>query len=72
MNDKYSADTVSLDLSDTYYNMKPKVPLNIVEARAAGDGVRCITPYCAPIEAVRTARGSATWACPAEPLHRRT
>ena len=49
MNDKYSADTVTLDLSDTYYNMKPKVPLFIVEAAQRAMESVGITPYCAPI-----------------------
>lgn len=49
MNDKYGAGTVSLDLSDTYYNMKSKVPMYIVEAAQKAMESVGVTPYCAPI-----------------------
>ena len=41
--------TVSLDLSDTYYNMKSKVPMHIVEAAMKAMEAVGVTPYCAPI-----------------------
>ena len=49
MNDKYGAGTVSLKMEDTYYNMKSKVPMNIVEAAQQAMEAVGITPYCAPI-----------------------
>ena len=49
MNDKYGAGTVALDLSDTYYNMKSKVPMHIVEAAMQAMEAVGVTPYCAPV-----------------------
>ena len=49
LNEKYGAGTVALDMKDTYYNMKSKIPMEIVEqAQRAMESVG-ITPYCAPI-----------------------
>lgn len=49
LNDKYGAGTVSLDLSDTYYNMKSKVPMFIVDAAKRAMESVGVAPYCAPI-----------------------
>ena len=49
LNDKYGAGTVSLDLSDTYYNMKSKVPMFIVDAAKRAMEAVGVAPYCAPI-----------------------
>ncbi len=49
LNDKYGAGTVSLDMSDTYYNMKSKVPAFIVDAAERAMERVGVTPYCAPI-----------------------
>lgn len=49
LNQKYGAGTVSLEVTDTYYNMKPKVPMAIVDAvKAAMESVG-VVPFCAPI-----------------------
>ena len=49
LNEKYGAGTVSLKLEDTYYNMKSKIPMEIVEqAQRAMESVG-MKPYCAPI-----------------------
>ena len=49
LNEKYGAETVSLKLEDTYFNMKSKIPMEIVEqAQCAMESVG-IKPYCAPI-----------------------
>ena len=49
MNDKYGAGTVSLKLEDTYYNMKSKVPMEIVTAAERAMESVGVTPFCAPI-----------------------
>ena len=49
MNDKYGAGTVTLNMEDTYYNMKSKVPMEIVDAAKNAMEAVGITPYCAPI-----------------------
>jgi len=49
MNDKYGAGTVALKMEDTYYNMKSKVPMYIVEAAQRAMESVGVTPYCAPI-----------------------
>jgi tripeptide aminopeptidase len=49
MNDKYGAGTVTLTMEDTYYNMKSKVPMYIVEAAQKAMESVGVTPYCAPI-----------------------
>lgn len=49
MNDKYGAGTVSLEMSDTYYNMKPKVPQFIVDAAMRAMEAVGIASFCAPI-----------------------
>ena len=49
MNEKYGAGTVSLELADSYYNMKTKVPKFIVEAAKRAMEAVGITPFCAPI-----------------------
>ena len=49
LNEKYGAGTVSLKLEDTYFNMKSKIPMEIVEqAQRAMESVG-MKPYCAPI-----------------------
>ncbi len=49
MNDKYGAGTVSLDLEDSYYNMKSKIPQFVVDAAMQAMESVGIAPYCAPI-----------------------
>ena len=49
LNDQYGAGTVSLDLSDTYYNMKSKVPSFVVEAAERAMEQVGVTPFCEPI-----------------------
>jgi tripeptide aminopeptidase len=49
LNDKYGADTVSLEMSDTYYNMKSKVPEFIITAAERAMEAVGVTPYLAPI-----------------------
>ena len=49
LNDKYGAGTVQLDLSDTYYNMKSKVPAFVVDAAKRAMETVGVTPYFAPI-----------------------
>jgi len=49
MNDKYGAGTVTLNMEDTYYNMKSKVPEFVVEAAKRAMEAVGVTPYCAPI-----------------------
>jgi len=49
LNEKYGAGTVALKLEDTYFNMKSKIPMEIVEqAQRAMESVG-MKPYCAPI-----------------------
>jgi tripeptide aminopeptidase len=49
LNDKYGAGTVTLKMSDTYYNMKDKIDLKLVEsARRAMERVG-VTPFLAAI-----------------------
>lgn len=49
MNEKYGAGTVALKMSDTYYNMKDKVDLKIVEAAQHAMERVGITPFLAAI-----------------------
>ncbi len=49
MNEKYGPGTVSLQLEDTYYNMKAKIPMAIVDAAKRAMESTGITPFCAPI-----------------------
>jgi tripeptide aminopeptidase len=49
MNQKYGANTVSLELADTYYNMQPKVPMFVVEAAKRAMEAVGVTPFYAPI-----------------------
>lgn len=49
LNDKYGAGTVTLDLSDTYYNMKSKIPAFIVDAAKQAMERVGVTPFCEPI-----------------------
>jgi tripeptide aminopeptidase len=49
MNQKYGANTVSLELTDTYYNMQPKVPMFVVEAAKRAMEAVGVTPFYAPI-----------------------
>ncbi len=49
LNDKYGAGTVTLDLSDTYYNMKSKIPSFVVDAAKQAIERVGVTPYCEPI-----------------------
>lgn len=49
MNQKYGADTVSLEMSDTYYNMKPMVPPFVIEAAKQAMERVGVTPFFAPI-----------------------
>lgn len=49
INDKYGAGTATLQMEDTYYNMKSKVPMYIVEAAQKAMESVGVTPYCAPI-----------------------
>ena len=49
LNDKYGAGTVSLNMSDTYYNMESKVPAFVVDAAKRAMERVGVTPYCAPI-----------------------
>ena len=49
MNLKYGAGTVTLSLSDTYYNMKSKVPQFVVEAAMHAMESVGVTPLCSPI-----------------------
>jgi len=49
LNDKYGAGTVTLDMKDTYYNMRPKVPQFVVDAARRAMEAVGVTPFCAPI-----------------------
>ena len=49
LNDKYGAGTVSLDMSDSYYNMKSKVPEFIVAAAERAMESVGIAPHLEPI-----------------------
>ena len=49
MNQKYGAGTVDLKLTDTYYNMKSKVPMSIVDAATRAMESVGVTPLCSPI-----------------------
>lgn len=49
MNDKYGAGTVKLTMEDTYYNMKSKVPMFVVDAAKHAMEAVGVTPYFAPI-----------------------
>ena len=49
MNQKYGAGTVDLKLTDTYYNMKSKVPMFIVDAAKRAMESVGVTPLCTPI-----------------------
>jgi tripeptide aminopeptidase len=49
LNDKYGAGTVTLDLSDTYYNMKSKIPSFIVDAAKRAMEQVGVAPFCEPI-----------------------
>lgn len=49
LNDKYGAGTVALDLSDTYYNMKSKIPAFVVDAAKRAMESAGVAPYFAPI-----------------------
>ncbi|NLI53250.1 MAG: peptidase T [Clostridiales bacterium] len=49
LNEKYGAGTVSLELNDTYYNMKSKVPPFVVDAAKAAMEAVGVTPFLAPI-----------------------
>lgn len=49
LNDKYGSGTVALDLSDTYFNMKSKVPQFVIDAAKRAMEAVGVTPYFAPI-----------------------
>ncbi len=49
LNEKYGAGTVSLELNDSYYNMKTKVPPFVVDAAKAAMEAVGVTPFLAPI-----------------------
>ena len=49
LNEKYGAGTVVLDMEDTYFNMKSKVPEHIVYAAKRAMERVGVTPYEAPI-----------------------
>lgn len=49
MNDKYGAGTVTLEMSDTYYNMKSKIPSFIVDAAVRAMEAVGIKPFFEPI-----------------------
>ncbi|MCE5188863.1 MAG: peptidase T [Eubacteriales bacterium] len=49
LNQKYGAGTVSLQMSDTYYNMKSKVPQFVIDAAKQAIEAAGVTPYFAPI-----------------------
>lgn len=49
LNDKYDANTVSLKLSDSYFNMKSKIPAFIVDAAKQAMEQVGVVPFCEPI-----------------------
>ncbi len=49
LNDKYGSNTVSLELSDSYYNMKSKIPAFIVDAAKQAMEQVGVVPFCEPI-----------------------
>lgn len=49
LNEKYGAGTIELDMNDTYYNMKSKVPQFVIDAAKHAMEEVGVTPYFAPI-----------------------
>lgn len=49
VNDKYGAGTVTLKIRDTYYNMKDKIDLKIVESAQSAMERRGVTPFISAI-----------------------
>ena len=49
INEKYGAGTVTLQMQDTYYNMKPNIPMFIVDAAKRAMESVGVTPFEAPI-----------------------
>ncbi len=49
INEKYGAGTVTLQMQDTYYNMKPNIPMFIVDAAKRAMESIGVTPFEAPI-----------------------
>lgn len=49
LNDKYGAGTVTLEMSDTYYNMKDKIDLKLVEAAQHAMESVGVTPFLSAI-----------------------
>lgn len=63
LNKKYGDGTVELDMKDTYYNMKEKLPQFVVDRAVQAMRAAGVTPFFAPSAAARTARGFRLWAC---------